>query len=121
MVNVNDIISLEKKIAAMVEEIKSDVCGEIASSTPDGVTLKGSNMATVSISTIMKNNLILSPEYYIPISQANLVQDKLSGVKSVTDFTRIVQEMCDTGYCKIGANRHKLNPYTVQILQKYIA
>ena len=67
------------------------------------------------------NGLILSAEYYSPISQARIVDKKLVSSTSVEDLIARVMEMIETKQVKIGTEQHPLNPQTIKILHRFIA
>lgn len=119
--NMKQLQELENMISAVLLDIKQSVANEVKANVLDGVKLIHPRSAFVSFSTVQKEHrLILDPGYYIQECQTDFVQQKLNSVKTLADFKRVVNEMCDTGYAKIGTTKNKLNPNTVSVLQKYL-
>lgn len=119
--NMNEILEIEKQIEEMICSISAQACAEIENSPMPGVKKLGGNAVAVKLSEVMKNhNLILTPEYYIPESQARVVATALSGVKRASELQKKVMEMLRTKSVKIGGNTHVLNPQTLAVLANYV-
>lgn len=118
---ISKIQELENSIQKIIAKIKSEIRSEISDSAMEGIThiSKSPRTCVVKLSTLRANNMTMSPEYYIPESQADLVEQKLSSAKTVTEMLKAINDMMSSGYVKIGQNRHKLNPKTIDVLRKY--
>lgn len=118
--NMNEILKIEKQIEEMICSISAQACAEIENSPMPGVKKLGGNAVAVKLSEVRKHNLILTPEYYIPESQARVVATALSGVKRASELQKKVTEMLRTKSVKIGGNTHVLNPQTLAVLANYV-
>lgn len=119
---ISEIRTLEEKILTVIEEVRDSVVKEVRDNPlPDVKQISASpRAAIVRLSTVQKYGGVLSAEYYIPESQAELVRQRLDGVKTATEFTSRVRDMIDTNFVKVGTNKHMLNPRTVDVLKKYV-
>ena len=109
-----------------IKQIRLDILNEIKSDfhsikTLDGVEkIEGSIMAaTVSASSIINNNFILSPDYYIQEVQVKVIEEKLNRCDSIPKIQNAIAEMCKDKYVKRGFEKTFLNPNTLKILEKY--
>lgn len=119
--NLKDVTALEAQIGELIAEVRTAVVENVKNSPMDGVRPVSTSprACVVSLSTVMKNKLILTPEYYIQESQAALIEQKLTGLTTATALTKAVREMLDSKQVKIGTERHPLNPSTLGVLRKF--
>lgn len=123
--DIQNALKAEESLRQKLETLKSSIYQDVCKAKPlNGVIVtdpSGSmSCATVSLSTLSKF-LNLSPSYYIPASQANVVKKKLSKVQSVTGLMETVGEMVDTGKVRFSGNdTYSLNDNTRAVLRSYI-
>ena len=113
----------EKKIGLMLKAIQEDIESVLQTEPMEGIQIisKSPHCATVPYSMIASNNLILSPDYYLPHAQASAVMGRLRGVTRVTELISRIEEMIHSKEAVVGRNRTRLNPKTIGILQEYIS
>jgi hypothetical protein len=112
-------LKLEQSVQQMVAVLKTQLYKEISSVKLDGVNSVKKNMATVNISSL--EDTVLSPSYYIPSSQADAVDKKLSRVKTASAFVNEIQKMVVNKSVKVGKNTTKLNSKTIEVLERYVS
>lgn len=120
MDSLDEILELERKIAALVENVKRACAEEVLDADMIGVKKTGNGSCIISLSTIRDNGLILSAEYYLQEAQAGYISQALKNTNSVSEFQTKIRTMCENKYVKIGQNRHLLNPNTVEVLKHYM-
>ena len=120
MTEIQRLIEIEGYIAHTIKRITDDISKEIVTKPMDGITPLGGSCFSVKLSTVQKNGLILSPEYYSPAKQSEYVGDYLSGTKTVTEFIAKLERMiADRKIKRTGNDIVRLNDQTVAILEKY--
>ena len=122
MNSLTDVLNMERSVQKMLADLKSQLYEAVKQSPMGCVKTVPCNVkaATISFSDIAKHSFNLSPSYYIPESQAELVERKLSAVTSATDFVNYIQSMVETRQVKINGHSEQLNDKTGEILQKYL-
>ena len=123
MNSLTEVLKVEQSVQKMLTALKAELRKDVANSPLDCVTpiQGGVKACTVKFSDIAKNSFNLSPSYYIPESQAELVERKLAAVISATDFVNNIKTMIETKQVKINGRSEQLNGKTLEVLQKYIA
>lgn len=119
--NIQDILYQEQRIAVYMEEFVDALVKKIETTPVNGVqpVSKSPNCFVVRLSTIRRNNLVLSPEYYCPVSQAHYIRLALDYCKTATSLLEKINQIAADGYVKINNNRYLLNKNTIQILQDW--
>lgn len=115
--SLQEVLRIEKSISTMIEEIKEQICAEIAGTELPQVKRLNSFCVVVRLSQLEHN--IWTPEYYIPNAQANYVRKALEKINTARTFTEKVKGMIENRNVKINQNVHYLNDTTVAILMKY--
>ena len=136
--DIEKIIEQEKTVAAYINEFVDTLVKTIETTPIEGVTVQSVSVNTFSVklSTIRDNGLVMSAEYYSPVSQARLIRKALESCKTATDLYNKLQRLItekaviltnggnisDTRYslniCRIQTkNRHPLNKQTIKILE----
>jgi len=116
-------IAQEQLLQALITRIRQEVFNAMQVEPMDGVSpVQNTSIraATVSFSTISSNNFNLSPEYYIPESQAGIVERRLRHLTSAAAVKAALQEMADTGAAKYSGERHELNPKSISAIKNYL-
>ena len=118
--NITEILNQEQKIAAYMEEFVDALVKKIETTPVDGVqpVSKSPNCFVIRLSTIQSNNLVLSPEYYSPVSQAHYVRQAFDCCKTVTSLLEKINQIAADGYVKINGNRYPINKHTISILKE---
>ena len=113
------------ELKSLQEEVVSAIMNEIDTIEPlKDVTPISSTMCTIKLSTIQKNNGILSPEYYLADVQREEIKKHLA--KSGNDIEKIttkIKNMIDKG-CIKGSTVDKdirLNQNSLKVLQTIYA
>lgn len=109
---------LVSAVEAMIQKIRT-------TPVPGVVPLHGGgNAASISLSTVMQGGYVLSAEYYLPESQASLIQQAVNArLKkfSVEYVVETLQNVLDQRAVVISSsgfsNRYPLNDVTVEIIQ----
>lgn len=117
------IIAEEEKIRQEINTLKEEICLEIEARTMEGVTFVKSelNIAIIRFRTIQESNRMnLSPDYYLPKSQAELVRRKLKSATYMKDFVAYITEMYQKKCVTIGHESYSLNPVTLSVLEEYM-
>lgn len=117
MMNINDVLEMEKSVEKMISQLKEQIIKEIEETPLKDVKPIASNIVVIRLSQIQNN--IWSPEYYIPSVQAQYVDAALSNISTAHSFMKKVDEMIEKRGVKIGVNFHRLNDATISILKKY--
>ena len=117
MMNLNEILEVEKSVATMVCDLKEQIAKEIAETPLKDVKPIAENIVIVRLSCLQHN--VWSPEYYITSVQADYVRKALDSVTTAHSFVKKMEEMIEKRGVKIGANFHRFNDKTVSILEKY--
>lgn len=117
-------LEMEKDVESIVKKVKNQIYEDLNNAEPlEGVKRMNSSVscASVSFSALTKKNLILSPEYYLPDSQANAVKRKLDLCRTASDLLRALSEMVSLEKCEVGKNfSARLNPNTISVLKQYL-
>lgn len=124
MPTISEALRIEKQIACILTEIKQSVVQDIRASEPQGVNRITDNTCTVSFTSLARDakrrSVILSPEYYIPASQAKYVEKALSGVHTATDLAKRLASLIKDNKVTINGDACLLNETTISILKKYL-
>lgn len=118
IIDINDIINLEKSITAQLEQLKSDIVEEIKNTPVPGVNHIAPNICTIRFSQLQNN--VWSAEYYLPDAQARHVQQAMFGIATVSAFLQKLREMVEKKRVRISGNTYPPNNTTLCILQKYL-
>ena len=114
------IVKKEAETAFIIARIEYNIEEALKETKLDGVSSLGNGCQSVSLSTIANNELILSPEYYSPETQAKLVGEYLSSAETGTALMSRIQDLTQKGYIKKGNNHERLNPKTISVLKRFI-
>ena len=100
--NAKRAMELIKELRILQDEIIESIMSQIDEIKPmKDVNHIGSRIATVKLSTIMENNFILSPDYYLADVQREEIKKHLSKCgKDIDKITERIKEMLDTGKIK---------------------
>lgn len=115
---------IEKQAEDLRKEIIDKISTAVETTPLDGVTVlsKAPRAVSVKLSSVMTGPFILSPEYYIPESQAEAIRRKLSACQSTTALCAAVKEMIDTKKVRFSHNMHDdavmLNAQSLKILRE---
>lgn len=118
---ISEALAHEEALGKLVERIRlqlfEDICNE---QTLPGVKVIDASFpcSTVPLSTVKEHGTILAPYYYTPKTQARLVNEQLTGAKTVSELMSRCREMVETEKVKTGGNTYLLNPETVKVLKK---
>ena len=95
-------MELIKELRILQDEVIDAIMSQIDEIEPmKDVTHISPRIATVKLSTIMENNFILSPEYYLADVQREEIKKHLAKCgKDVDKITERIKEMIDTGKIK---------------------
>ena len=121
---IKDLLDMEKQAERLKENLIKDLASKIGAEAMDGVkAIPGTlNAVEVSSSSLFKTSL--SPEAYIPQSQANIVSAKLKSAKTVGSLIAAIKDMSEKGYVTVtGGNnsyRTTLNPVTLKVLNNFL-
>lgn len=118
MKTLHDIVTMEQKVAEMLSDLVSRLASDTREAKVDGVRKMGKNAVVVSVSRLDMG--ILDPSYYIQEKQSDIVEQKLRTAKTATDFMDRLREMVDNKCVKVGNEKVRLNPKTIEILTSYI-
>lgn len=119
------ILKKEVEVANQLEDFVDEVCDAVLHADPvNGVTVpkdSGIRCAIVDLSAVRQaKQMCISPEYYIPESQADIVRRKLSSAKTVTMAVSRMAAMVADGYAMLNNTKYPLNPHTVAVLETYL-
>lgn len=117
MNKLSEAIGMEKAISALINDLKQEVSSAVSDIKQDGVKQISSNIVSVSFSNLDHN--MLCPSYYIQTAQATVVEQKLSGVSTATDFIKRLNDMIENKRVKINGNTTMLNQATIQVLKTF--
>ena len=122
MPNVNEILALESRINQLIADIRNDICERVENEGFEGVkTLsKNPNCFIVSFKTINANGSVLSAEYYSQPKQAEYVRCSLEPAKTLHAVIKKLREIVETRQVKIGANKHAINPVTINVINSFL-
>lgn len=117
---ISELLDQEKRISAYIEEFIESLVNKIESTPVDGVKpiSKSPNCYVVKLSTIKNNNLMISPEYYSPVSQARYVRHALEYCKTATAMMEKIDQIAYDRFVRINGVRYFLNDHTVNILKE---
>ena len=118
MKTLKEIVTLEKSVSDMLNELTSQIAKTTNETAMDGVKIVAKNIASVNITSL--NGNILCPSYYIQSSQADMVERKLREAKTATEFISKIQTMIEEKKVKVNGETIRLNPKTIEILQSYL-
>ena len=114
------LLETEKQFYAKVVAAKKELIQEIAETPIPGVKVLGNNCFQVKLSTIRDNRLIMSPEYYSPTSQADLIRSAINPDDTATKLFEKINKIISEGYIVVSRTKHTLNPQTIQILKRFV-
>lgn len=115
--NLKEIMAMEEKVKAAVEELKADIKKEILKKQPGAKNISN-NCCIIKLSNLQNN--IWSPGYYNQSCQAEHIGKALESVTTVTAFNKKLNDIVEAREVKIGSNRYPINDYTIKIIKKYI-
>ena len=118
MKTLKDIINAENQVAQMISELVSKVAADTREAKIDGVQQVSNNAVIVNFSRL--DAWIVDPAYYIQAKQADVVEQKLRTAKTATEFMNKLREMVDQKCVKLGRDKVRLNPTTLDILNTYL-
>lgn len=113
------LVETEKRFYAEVVAAKRELLQTIAETPIPGVKILGNNCFEISLSTVKSNRFIMSPEYYSPTSQANLIQSAINPDDTATKLFRKINKIITDEYVVVSKTKHTLNPQTLRILQEF--
>jgi len=123
--SIQNALKTEESLRKQVELLKNSIFQDISNTEPlDGVSIPSSPRtfacATVKASVLSKTS-ILSPSYYIPAVQAEVVRRKLAKIQSVSKLMEAIFDMVETGKIRFsGNNVYALNEKTRAALRAYL-
>ncbi len=122
---VKDIRHQEEHVKKQLVGLRDALVGRIRNMVLDDVSpLPGAPfVATVKLGAVAASDgFILSPEYYIPASQAKLVEQKLKNVEGsgLSGFFSCLSEMREKKAVQIGKDRFALNPKTLSAIDEVL-
>lgn len=122
------IMEQEKTVEAYISEFVNTIVKTIETTPVEGVTVLSAsvNAFSVKLSTIKKDNgLIMSAEYYSPVSQARLIRKALEPCKTATDLYNKLQKLIAekvvviTNSGNLSDARYPLNMLKLQYKNRY--
>lgn len=125
------VVSWKKAIEAQMQSKKliasalEDIIKRIRSCVMDGVTVSNTKVlhGTVKLSTICKNESIMSPDYYFAETQAEIVERALKRYIESTKllgFRETIEEMVEKKSVRINQTSYRLNPETLGVLKDFL-
>lgn len=122
MPNFSELITLQKQISDMVRRIREDIIDDIQNGEPlGGVSVsrnKGLQVVEVKLSTVVNNGMVLTPCYYIPAKQAELVERALANVSDPVVLRDKISSMVENKAVRFSEGTYSLNPRTLAILSQ---
>ena len=118
-------VAAQQKAKEFLKDSLDALLKEIQSATMDGVKTYESESVKYSIvkySTLMSNDLVMSPMYYMPSEQAKLIQQKLKKPTeevNMASFKKDIMEMLDKKSVTINKQSFRLNPNTLKVLKDF--
>ena len=113
-----DAMEMEHYVQQYLEKVKKNLFEEIKANSTKGYQNSPTNICTINLKDLDKT--ILSPSYYHPRQQANLVRSKLDNAKTPSEFMSYAKDMVRTKQITIGKTKEMLNPRTVRIISEYL-
>lgn len=108
---------LQERLYKQLEDIKNETVSAVADAKPlDGVKSYGS-FSTVRLSTIANNNMILTPEYYMSETGAELIKKKLENIKTIDQFEKTINEIVKKKCVTIGNHHYPINNNIIKCLE----
>jgi hypothetical protein len=117
MKSLANVVEMEKSIAQMLSEFSKHISKTTEEASMDGVNKVGNGAVMVNSSNIV--NGIICPSYYLQSIQASVVEKKLSGAKTATEFVERLNAMIAEQKVKIGNETVFLNNATLDVLRSY--
>ena len=118
MKTIQEIISMEKSISDMLNDLIEQIAKATDETPMDNVKIVSKNIASVNIASL--DSGILCPYYYIQSAQADAVKRKLREAKTATEFVSKMRAMINDKKVKIGSDIIRLNPKTIYVINKYL-
>ena len=117
-------IETEKTLQALLEKSKDEVVEAIRLAPPAaGVHIINNSprCATISVKAILgTNGLVFSPGYYLPSSQADIVQEAIKPCKTVSDLMNRIHSMAESKKVACVSNSGALlNDGTVAAIEEF--
>ena len=116
--NLKEIMAMEEKVKAAIEELKADIKKETLKVKQPGIKKISDICCTIKFSNLQNN--VWSPEYYNQSRQAEYIGKALESVTTLTAFTKKLNDIVEAREVKIGSNRYPINDSTIKIIKKYI-
>ena len=119
---IQDIIFMENNINIIIKNIVDLIKNNISNKPVEGVTTikKNPSIFTIKLSTIHKNNSILSPDYYSAEKQSEYVYHDLKNCKTITSLVKKIRQLIELKCVVISNNKYFLNSQTITILENWL-
>ena len=120
---IQDALVKEAELKEVIASVKESVRTEMEKAVMPGV--KGlkpdGRYFAVSLRTVSQQpGMNLSADYFSPIEQARIVNQRLENAKTMSDVIARIRDMVEKGSVRLGGTQYQLNPATREALQKYI-
>lgn len=113
----------ENLVRKAVEDLKSAIVAAVAAApAPAGVTIESNapRICTVRIGAIAETGFQLSPDFYHPEAQAEIVEKALESAVFSFQIADRVSEMCESGRVRVSGVQYALNRNTISAMEKFI-
>lgn len=110
-------LSMEKQIKELRNQIVEELCGEIKSYPMPNVKVLSGNAVMVPASIIFgSKSLIFSPDYYIQERQADAVRHELEKAETIEEMSARIGEMVRSRAIRTKDGAFMLNNNTIEVL-----